>query len=197
MHTNFVLIDFENVQPADLATLDRPHFKVLVFAGASQASVPFDLADALQRMGQRGQYIKVSGNGRNALDFHIAFYIGQLAAADPHASFHIVSKDKGFDPLIQHLHARNIVASRATDVSDILLVKATTATSTEERVAKVLAKLQSLNGGRPRALKTLSNTIASLFQKQLAADEIDSIVHALQRSGSVVVTGNKVTYALP
>jgi hypothetical protein len=196
MHT-YVLIDFENVQPADLAALEEPHFKVIVFIGASQASVPLELAQALQKMGSRGDYIKVSGNGRNALDFHIAFYIGRLAAAEPKAAFHVVSRDKGFDPLIQHLTTLNIVASRVTEVSAIPQGKGAAPKSGEERLAKVVAKLQSLNGGRPRTVKTLTNTVASMFQKQLAAGEIAAILESLKDKGHVAVTGNKVSYALP
>jgi len=51
-------------------------------------------------MGERAEYVRISGNGSNALDFHIAFYIGQLAAHEPDAYFHIISKVTGFDPLI-------------------------------------------------------------------------------------------------
>jgi hypothetical protein len=149
-------------------------------------------------MGERGQYIKVSGNGRNALDFHIAFYIGRLASIHPKAAFHIVSRDKGFDPLIQHLKTLNVIASRVTDVALVPQEPGDAAPkSTNERVAKVLGKLRSLNGNRPRTVKTLTNAIASMFQKQLAPLELDAILQALQAEGSVMVTGNKVTYELP
>jgi uncharacterized protein YcgL (UPF0745 family) len=196
MHS-YVLIDFENVQPADLAALEQPHFKVIVFIGASQASVPVELARALQKMGERGDYIQVSGNGRNALDFHIAFYIGRLAAAQPKASFHIVSRDKGFDPLIQHLATLGISASRVTEISAIAQRKQAAPKSDEERLAKVVANLQGLNGGRPRKVTTLCNTIASAFQKQLAESEVTAILRALQDKGYVVVNGSKVSYELP
>lgn len=36
MKINYILIDYENVQPADLAVLDQARFSVLVFVGASQ-----------------------------------------------------------------------------------------------------------------------------------------------------------------
>lgn len=35
MRTNYVLIDYENVQPTSLAGLDAEHFRVLVCVGAS------------------------------------------------------------------------------------------------------------------------------------------------------------------
>jgi hypothetical protein len=100
---NIVLIDFENIQPSSLEALTHDHFRVLVFVGANQTRVPFEIAAAIQRMGESAEYIKISGNGPNALDFHIAYYIGKLASQEPGAYFHIISKDTGFDPLVQHL----------------------------------------------------------------------------------------------
>ncbi|MDW8145182.1 MAG: hypothetical protein RMJ48_02595 [Roseiflexaceae bacterium] len=50
--------------------------------------------------------------------FHIAFYLGVLAVRD-----HIISKDAGYDPLIQHLRAKNITAHRCEDVLDIPIIK--------------------------------------------------------------------------
>ena len=44
MRINYVLIDLENVQPASLAGLDAEFFKVLIFVGASQTKIPFELA---------------------------------------------------------------------------------------------------------------------------------------------------------
>jgi hypothetical protein len=103
LKTNVILIDFENVQPKDLAQLRGRPFKTKVFCGANQTKVPFDLAAELQPLGPDAEYIKIQGTGPNALDFHIAYYIGRLSTEIPGATFHIVSKDKGFDPLIKHL----------------------------------------------------------------------------------------------
>lgn len=197
MRTNYVLIDFESVQPEQLASLDLEHFKVMLFVGAHQTKLPYSLAAAIQGLGARAEYIKISGNGPNALDFHIAYYIGQIASADPRAYFHIISKDKGFDPLIQHLKAKNIFAARAKDISEIPLVKATNSKSPEQRVEIVLAKLGQLKAAKPRTVKTLSSTIGSWFQKQLSDSEIAEVLDALQSKGVVTITDKKLTYALP
>jgi PIN domain len=167
LRINYVLIDYENVQPEALAVLEAEHFKVIVFVGASQTKVTFEAAAALQLMGSRAEYIKISGNGSNALDFHIAFYIGKLAAADPTAYFHIISKDTGFDPLIQHLKTKKIFAARSRDVSDIPLVKATNTKSQPEKLAVVVSNLQQRGASRPRTIKTLSSTVSAIFQNQL------------------------------
>ena len=57
MATNYVLIDFENVQPRNLELLTKHPFKVFVFVGASQTKVSFDLADSMQLLGNDARYI--------------------------------------------------------------------------------------------------------------------------------------------
>jgi len=197
MRTNYVLIDFENVQPESIELLEHDHFKLLVFVGASQTKLPFEIAATLQRFGTGAEYIKISGNGSNALDFHIAYYIGQIAAVDPSAYFHIVSRDTGFDPLIQHLKSKKIFAGRVKAISDIPLVKASKTKTPEERLEVILAKLQQPKATKPRTVKTLSSTIGSLFQKQLSEEDVAALIQSLADKGYLTVTGSKITYAIP
>lgn len=197
MRTNYVLIDFESVQPEALELLAHDHFRLLVFVGASQSKIPFETAAAVQNLGTRAEYIKISGNGPNALDFHIAYYIGQLAAADPTAYFHIVSKDGGFDPLIQHLKSKKVFAGRVKDLTDIPLVRISSTKSPEEKVEIVLVKLRQLGSSKPRTVKTLSSSIGSLFQKQVTDDEIAAIVESLVQQGHLTILGTKLAYAGP
>jgi hypothetical protein len=196
VRTNHVLIDFESVQPDSLGALEQEHFKVHIFVGANQTKLPFGVAAAIQRMGSRANYVKISGNGPNALDFHIAFYIGQLAAEDSSAYFHIISKDTGFDPLIQHLKIRNIFAGRVKTVADIPLVKVANSKSPKDRLTAVVERLRQMKGSRPRTLKALRSTIANLFQRQLSDTDIDSLVEALSAHKMAVHAANKVSYSL-
>ena len=87
--TNYVLVDYENVQTTDLAMLRDGPCKVKVFLGANQAKIPVALAAALQELGANAEYVLLQSSGSNALDFHIAYYIGVLSAQEPSASFHI------------------------------------------------------------------------------------------------------------
>ena len=196
MRINHVLIDLENVQPEHLTGLDAEHFRVIVFVGANQTKVGFDLAAAMQKLGTRARYVKIAGNGSNALDFHIAFYIGQLASAEATAYFHIISKDTGFDPLIQHLKTQKIGVVRSTAIADIPLLKAANSKTQPEKIAVVLSNLLQRGASRPRTVKTLSSTISSLFQKQLPAEELSALLQELQTMGAVVVNDNKVSYNL-
>lgn len=111
----YYLIDFENVRPA-LDRLVPGECRILVFTGETTKRVDVDLAFALPRFGADIRRIGISGSGPNALDFHIAFYIGQLAAKEPGAAFTIVSRDTGFDPLVKHLKGLGIACRRIAEI---------------------------------------------------------------------------------
>lgn len=224
MRTNYVLIDFENVQPDSLTALQHDHFKVIVFVGATQNKLSFDVVSAVQRMGAKAEYIKITGTGANALDFHIAFYIGQLAAKDDAAYFHVISKDSGFDPLIQHLKKKKISADRLTCVSEIPLlkmatrnplpgkvetantpvmkapmastpvIKAAVTRTPQELLQSFVAKLKLPKATRPRTVKTLSSSINALFQKQLSGNDVADIIAAMKAKKFITVANDKITY---
>lgn len=196
MKTNFVLIDYENVQPNAIGLLNQDHFKIIIFVGANQSKVTFEIASALQYMGDRVEYVKITGNGKNALDFHIAFYIGQIAAKEPEAYYHIISNDSGFDPLIQHLRSKKILAGRTSDIAKIPIIKATNTKTPVEKLDLIVCDLRRRGTSVPKTFKTLSSTIGSLFQKQLPEREIASLLKELQEQGWVTINGAKVSYSL-
>ena len=103
MGLEIFLIDFENVQPTGVGRLVPGTCRIMLFLGQNQNKVPVELTRALQPFGADVEYLSISGNGPNAVDFHIAFYIGHLAQSHPGAKFTIVSGDTGFDPLVRHL----------------------------------------------------------------------------------------------
>jgi hypothetical protein len=196
MRTNYVLIDFENVQPESLAVLNSEQFNVKVFVGATQKNVTIKFAKALQSMGDRAEYIEISGTGKNALDFHIAFYIGQLAAKDETAYFHIISEDKGFDPLIKHLKENNIFAAREMSINEIPLVKSLSAKTPEKRLQLVLEKLASCKTKNPSTIKTLTSHIKAMFPIPITDEEIDKIISDLERLNHITITDKKISYSI-
>jgi hypothetical protein len=195
--TNYVLIDFENVQPSNLEVLQHHSFKVLVFVGATQTKVPFDLATAMQALGDSAQYVKISGSGKNALDFHIAYYVGELAAKEPGAFFHIISRDTGFDPLIKHLKSKKIKVQRERDLAEIPVLRISTATSNDEKISAIVKNLAGRGQSRPRKVKTLSNTINSLFTENLSEQQLAALVKELEQKQYIKVSNSNVSYHLP
>ena len=196
MRTNYILIDYENVQPDSLKPLDHAHYKVLVFVGAHQVKLPYKFVESLQQLGDRAEYIKITGNGSNALDFHIGYYIGRLAAADSTAYFHIISNDGGFDPLIQHLKTKKLFVQRARAISDVLIAKVSKGKSRAARIEMILGNLRQRKAAKPKTVKTLASTIDSLFQKRLSDQEVSGLINELAIKGYVTVSDTKVTYSV-
>lgn len=120
MATNYVLVDFENVQP-DMSALAGTAHRVIVFFGAKQQSSRhhFDKFDSLLELGANLERVKVPYSGKNALDMHIAFQIGRIHEKDPGASFLILSRDTDFDPLIEYLKGKGVEIARAKDVGGL------------------------------------------------------------------------------
>ena len=195
MKINYLLIDYENVQPKSLALLNGIPFKVLVFLGANQAKIPVELATALQSLGADAAYVQISGNGPNAVDFHIAFTIGELSKTEPDAYFHIISKDTGFDPLIAYVRQKGIRVQRAKDIADIPLLKISNAKTSAEKIEAIVKNLASRTG-KPRKVKTLANTINSIFSQSLDQQEIAQIIKTLQSRELIAINDENVTYHL-
>lgn len=197
MKKNYILIDYENVQPDAIAALDKEKFSVIVFVGSKQDKVKFDVVSALQGMGERGSYVKTSDSGKNALDFHIAYYIGRLVAKEPDAHYYILSKDTGFDSLLKHLKNKNVSARRVKSVADLPIIKVSASKSVPDRVPVVINNLEQRGSSKPSTLKTLGSTINSLFKKSLSESEVSAIIAELTKRGIVVVNQAKVSYVLP
>jgi PIN domain len=197
MRTNFILVDFENVQPKDMGLLKGGPFKVKVFLGPNQSKVPVTLAAALQTLGGNAEYVCLETAGNNAVDFHIAYYIGVLSSEEPTAYFHIISKDSGFDLLVKHLRGRKIFARRSTCIADIPYFKPALPAATAAQVEVAVADLIRRKASKPRTKKTLISTLHALFKKELSEQQLSQLFAALCTRGVVKVDGTKVSYDLP
>src|SRR4051812_2277324 len=103
MKKNLLLVDFENVHKIDLSLLDES-FKAIIFVGQSQKQPRLKSdADHKQKF-KRLDFQRIEGAGKNALDFHIAFELGRVFEAEQDTNCIVLSRDKGFDPLLKYLN---------------------------------------------------------------------------------------------
>lgn len=110
MKEQHVLLDFENVQPSlDALTKLVPGFTdVWLFHGPHQAKQ----AQAFAASHERVTLVPRSGQGPNALDFHLSFYLGYVAAKHPDAELVVVANDRGYDPMLAHARMLKFRARR-------------------------------------------------------------------------------------
>jgi hypothetical protein len=192
MTQKLLLVDFENVQQVDLARLDDS-FQIIIFVGAAQKSIPIELVTNAQKLGSRIEWQRVDANGSNALDFFIACQLGRVLEKSPQLQCIVLSKDKGFDPLLRHLNKNGLKCKR---LNSLLELDPKTATQPEgphyKRVIEVLGKSEKKS--RPRKRKTLSQHISSIFQKKLPQAEVDRIIDILFANKMISETNDAITY---
>jgi hypothetical protein len=217
MTTNYVLVDFENVQPDSLGALAGGSFRIKVFVGASQARgrISFQLSHSMQMLGANAEYVKIARSGPNAVDMHIAYFIGRLIEKEPNAFIYIVSRDTDFDPLVEYLQAAGVACKRAKTIAEIARsmpkpkapAQAPKATRSavpparrahSDKLAPIIKQLHSLSG-KPGTRKKLSQTIANYFRQHggpLADSAIEQLIEDLIRMKYVTQSGTKVSYNL-
>jgi hypothetical protein len=177
--TNYIFVDFENVQDFDLDLIAGKPVKVFLIVGQQRKSLPPDLAKKLQKYHEQVRLIESEGASRNALDLVLAYHVGAQSAADPQGYFHILAKDKDYDPLIKHLKANHILASRDEAFAKIPTVMDVGQLSLTERVERTIECFLKNHTNRPTRKKTLLSHIHALFRKQLSTDEVQRILDAL------------------
>lgn len=124
----YILVDFENIQPQDMGLLTGEQYQLRIFRGPHQNKLNFDIVESLQPHGDRVKYLQSNRHGRNALDFHIAFYMGRLlqeleansTSANSNIRFVVISKDGGFDALMSHGQSLGYGAMKAASIRQAL-----------------------------------------------------------------------------
>ncbi len=193
--SKLLLIDYENVQGISLSELQGMDFKVKIFTGSSQNKIPIDLVASAQVLGNQVEWIRVEGNGPNALDFHISYYLGGYAAMNPRDEYYILSKDKGFDPLIRYIAKKELFCKRIVSVSELVSTKKTK--NINEAYEKALSNLKRIEKNRrPRNRQKLGQHLKSVLGKDGSEERLNQIIAQLISSKAVVDVDGKLTYRI-
>ncbi len=114
MLENHVFVDFDNVTiPQSVPDFVRKkNLTITILVGPQKKNLDTALVAQLQEVPATVQLIRLEIAGKNAVDFALAFYAGRTAVDHPAGFIHLISRDKGFDPLIGHLRGRGVKAVR-------------------------------------------------------------------------------------
>jgi len=191
MSNRVLFVDLENVQKVDF-TKTPADARVMVFYGVTQKKLPEELVVQAQPLGNRLKWVKISGQGPSALDFHIAFYLGQELAIDPTLDCAILSRDTGFDPLIRYLHAAGHTCHRVITLKDAFPAQESGPVS--DNFGRLLMLLKK-EKARPSRLKGLVGKVKSWFPR-LSEDERLALVQRLIKETRVREVKTLLTYDL-
>ena len=70
-------------------------------------------------------------------------------------------------------------------------------TSNDERIAAIIKNLAGRGQSRPRKVKTLANTINSLFTRQLEEADLNALINELKKRKFIEIKNGNVSYKLP
>lgn len=201
-----VFVDFENVQAIDLGSIGDKPVEVTMVLGKAQKRLEVSLVQELLKRPGGVRLIEMDFSGKNALDLALACHLGMAAAGDPTGSFHIISKDKDFDPLVAHLRRANIKVVRHDrfSLSAITGDRKAAGRADGKRavapdwVAIIEKRLQKNATARPKRKTTLLSLIQAQSRDHLPAGEASRIVDALCQRGTIAIDAkDKVTYLFP
>ena len=119
MKKSLLLVDLENVHKVDLSLLDES-FRAIIYVGAKQNPPKAATKKSTAHRFVRADFQKIEGAGKNALDFHIAFQLGRTFETAPDTECFVLSKDKGFDPLLAHLNKNGLRCQRVNSLDELL-----------------------------------------------------------------------------
>ena len=196
---NHVFLDFENVPEIDPVVVGSKNVSFTMLLGPHPAKLEVAVVEKLIEHAASVQLVRLESNGRNALDFTLAFYVGRAAAADPNGFFHIISKDKGFDPLIEHLRSKHIRARRHDDFAALRFSRPTKPhpPPTGELPDRVLEQLRKNPNNRPKRKKTLLSYLIALSGRMATEAEVGAVIESLRRAGHLYFDEkDTVTYRL-
>ena len=178
---NHVFVDFENVHHVDFTVLGNKAVSFTLLLGAKQTKLDVTLVEKLLEHAAHVHLVRLATSGKNALDFTLAYYLGRAVLADPTAYFHIVSKDTGFDPLIEHLRSRHIRARRHDDYANLTFsaLAKQVAVLEDDLLTRVLAHLRKNTTNRPKRQKTLISHLLALAGKTATEADISTLIQKL------------------
>jgi hypothetical protein len=194
-----LLIDYENVQNIDFHLIEDQDIDIKIFVGGLQRKIPIELVQSTQKLGPRVEWIRLDGSGNNALDFHIAFHLGRLSLKNKLSRFAILSKDKGFDPLLNSITKESVNCKRIESLAELLQAKSDDELPQPSSPSAILVAIENLSkiqkNKRPRTRKTLGQHISNLLkQKKIIDQSSDSVVNTLFSEKKISENANRLSY---
>lgn len=163
---------------------------------ATKKHMPSSLVVATN--GMSVEWIIIEGTGKNALDFHIAYYLG-VRSSEENVVHYILSKDKGYDPLIASINKKSHrdIAKRIISFDDLKDKKPHEDKIEPQIYDRVMSHFNNIHqkNKRPKSEKSLKNTIKTQILKNLGDKEVDKIIDELYRRSYISKgANNRVTY---
>lgn len=191
----YVYVDYENM--SNLKALTPVDGKYYFFIGETQAKLPVKLVMATNNINV--EWIRIQGAGKNALDFHIAYYLGVNAIVSD-SMHYVLSKDKGYDPLIASINKKNgkETVKRIINLDELTpKTKAEKPADINQEYAALENKLKGMaKSTRPKSEKRLEAFIRTSVFPNIADNKIRKLIDELYRNKFISKgLNNRISYS--
>ena len=147
------------------------------------------------KLGERLKLVEIEGSGKNALDFHIAFYLGEILTRTPSAKCVVLSKDKGFEPLVKHLSACGFNVEQADALATVKPIKTKSVPVEDPHYARVLKAIKKQDErALPHTLEKLQKHVANMVKGKGVDEHVPKLVKRLFKDGVVKEEGEALAY---
>ncbi len=197
-------VDYENLMTLKNVALSS-YNTLIIFCGKTQNTLTF--GEMPTGSGSHLCIIKIPDQGKNNLDFHMAFELGRRHELEDQAvEFHVLTKDTDLDKLLKHLRLLGRKCLRV----DLQLPSEETAVKPAKKsppakkavviahhdpLSRVLTDLRALPlAKRPKKRTSLLNWIASRIGQ---TGKQERILARLMERKEIQTSGESITYHLP
>lgn len=185
LRTNYVFVDCENVHDIDLGQIANKPVRVTLVLGKGQQKLPTTLVKQVHKFAAQVELVESESSGRNALDMVLALHLGAAKQADASGYFHIISRDKDFEPLIAHLRANGTHAARHASLSEIAMLM-----NAAQRVDFLTRHFRASLSGRPKRRSALEAHINALFGRTLSPEDIEKSIRSLVEAKVLTISSS-------
>lgn len=209
--TKYAFVDYENLNNLDDLAITQ-YEKVFLFLGYKQNTIK--ISEIFTRV-LNLKIIKIKSIGENNLDFHIAYYLGKLdQEVDKKIDFFVLSKDKGYQGICQHIETQAI-PRKCSLISSNNIIDTNTIVKKEEKQGNIEIPAKDIENYTkqskvllqnretrhlPRTVEKLRNFLSShggMKNKVNYIQILDYVIDNLIKDKIIEINNEKLSYTDP
>lgn len=167
------LIDYENVHFAGWEGIDKltEEDQVVLFYSDNASTIPMEISIKVARSKAELQYIHVDRMAKNYLDFQLAALAGYMVATSHQTEFVIVSKDTGFEAILDFWNKQEFLKEKVHFVRREQIAEVSSKKAKVKKAAPVRKDLAVVEEAEILEEKLYEEPVVELTPEELAEKE--------------------------
>lgn len=189
------LIDYENTGVKGLVGIEqlKEDDLIIIFYGPKTGAVPFDEHVKICQAASQVKYIKTTKTAKNYLDFQLTTYLGYLVGQTDVKEYYVISKDSGYDSVIDFWKKWGIRIVRKENIAGQKI--AAKAAGKQKTTAKMTKQDSKTTGGKKQTAQADRQAVQGNNQAadQSVQDEKQTVLEKPQNADAAILhTSDKV-----